>query len=212
VFAYASNQHLKKEKMSLKIGIIAIVCSIVCGYTYYDFTSKILSRPMQTDTITTEPTSFFSYTVNSLDGQPISLEQYKGKKIIVLNVASECGYTPQYANWQAFYEAHKDKVVVLGFPCNDFGGQEPGEAKSIAGFCQKNYGVTFPMFEKVAVKGTSKAPVYQWLTDPALNGWNKQEPSWNFCKYLIDENGKLVNFFASAVKPDNADFVKAIGL
>jgi glutathione peroxidase len=197
------------RKAGIKIGLIALVCSALAAFTYFDFTHKVINRPMETLNPTT---SFFSYTVNSLDGQPISLEQYKGKKIIVLNVASECGYTPQYANWQAFYEAHKDKVVVLGFPCNDFGGQEPGEAKSIAGFCQKNYGVTFPMFEKVAVKGASKAPVYQWLTDPALNGWNKQEPTWNFCKYLIDENGKLVNFFASAVKPDNADFVKAIGL
>jgi glutathione peroxidase len=195
--------------MSIKLGFIAVACSIICGYTYYDFTNKSLARPMETSNSTT---SFFSYTVNSLDGQPVSLEQFKGKKIIVLNVASECGFTPQYADWQTYYEAHKDKVVVLGFPCNDFGGQEPGEAKTIAGFCQKNYGVTFPMFEKVAVKGANKAPVYQWLTDPALNGWNKQEPTWNFCKYLIDENGKLVNFFASAVKPDNADFVKAIGL
>ncbi|MEI6410856.1 MAG: glutathione peroxidase [Bacteroidota bacterium] len=160
-----------------------------------------------------DPTvSFFSFTVNGLDGKPVSLEQYKGKKIIVLNVASECGYTPQYADWEKYYEAHKDKVVVLGFPCNDFGGQEPGSAAQITTFCTKNYGVTFPMFEKVAVKGADTAPIYKWLTDPALNGWNSQAPSWNFCKYLIDEQGKLVNFFASGVKPESADFVKAIGL
>ncbi|MBU6340593.1 MAG: glutathione peroxidase [Bacteroidetes bacterium] len=196
--------------MSIKLGFLAAVFTLLGAYTYYDCTGKILNRPMNIQE--TSPTSFFSYTVNSLDGKPVSLEQYKGKKIIVLNVASECGYTPQYADWQAFYEAHKDKVVVLGFPCNDFGSQEPGDAKQIGTFCQKNYGVTFPMFEKVHVKGAEKAPVYQWLTDPALNGWNNQEPSWNFCKYLLDENGKLLNFFASKIKPDNAEFKQAIGL
>jgi len=200
----------KIKNMSIKLSLLVAICTIFGAYTYLDFTGKILNRPMQTQE--TETKSFFSYTVNSLDGKPVSLEQFKGKKIIVLNVASECGYTPQYADWQAFYEAHKDKVVVLGFPCNDFGGQEPGDATKISSFCQKNYGVSFPMFEKVHVKGNDKAPVYQWLTDPALNGWNNQEPSWNFCKYLLDENGKLLNFFASRVKPDNADFVKAIGL
>lgn len=157
-------------------------------------------------------TSFFQFTVNSLDGRPVSLEQYKGKKIIVLNVASKCGYTPQYADWEKFYEAHKDKVVVLGFPCNDFMGQEPGSAEDIAEFCQKNYGVSFPMFEKVHVKGDEIAPVYKWLTDPAQNGWNSQEPTWNFCKYLINEKGELSHFFASKVKPDSPEFLAAMGM
>jgi len=155
--------------------------------------------------------SFFQFTVNSLSGEPVALEQFRGKKIIVLNVASKCGYTPQYADWEEYYTANKDKVVVLGFPCNDFGGQEPGSAEDIAEFCQKNFGVTFPMFEKVQVKGDGKAPLYQWLTDPARNGWNSQEPSWNFCKYLINEKGELTHFFASKVKPDTPEFLAAIG-
>lgn len=167
---------------------------------------------METISSDTASTSFYQFIVNSLDGKPVSMEQYKGKKIIVLNVASECGYTPQYADWEKFYEANKEHVVVLGFPCNDFGAQEPGSAIEIASFCQKNYGVTFPMFEKVAVKGEHQAPLYHWLSDPAQNGWNAQVPTWNFCKYIIDENGRLTHFLASNVKPDNMEFLQAMGL
>ncbi|MDX2135165.1 MAG: glutathione peroxidase [Saprospiraceae bacterium] len=155
--------------------------------------------------------AFFTFTANSLYGEPVSLDQFKGKKVVVLNVASKCGYTPQYADWEAFYKAHGDKVVVLGFPCNDFMGQEPGSAEDIASFCQKNYGVTFPMFEKVHVKGPEKAPVYQWLSDPKQNGWNDQEPTWNFCKYVINEKGELTHFFGSKVKPQDEAFLKAVG-
>ena len=174
--------------------------------------SKVSTRPAQASGGSTgSPTSFFQFTVNALDGRPVALEQFRGKKIVVLNVASKCGYTPQYADWEKFYEAHKDKVVILGFPCNDFMGQEPGSAADIAEFCQKNYGVTFPMFEKVHVKGAEKAPVYRWLTDPAQNGWNSQEPTWNFCKYLINEKGELTHFFASKATPDNAEFLQALG-
>ena len=173
--------------------------------------TKVASRPAQAAVGSNTPTSFFQFTVNALDGQPVSLEQFRGKKIIVLNVASKCGYTPQYADWEKYYSENKETVVVLGFPCNDFMGQEPGSADDIAEFCQKNYGVSFPMFEKVQVKGDDKSPVYRWLTDPAQNGWNSQEPSWNFCKYLINEKGELTHFFASKVKPDNPEFLSAIG-
>lgn len=173
--------------------------------------NRVASRPLEASAAKSNPTSFFQFTVNSLDGKPVSLEQFRGKKIVVLNVASKCGYTPQYADWEKYYTANQDKVVVLGFPCNDFMGQEPGSAEDIAEFCQKNYGVTFPMFEKVQVKGDGKSPVYRWLTDPAQNGWNSQEPSWNFCKYLINEKGELTHFFASKVKPDSPEFRSAIG-
>ncbi len=176
--------------------------------------AKAIERPATlTNTNLPMDTSLFDFTVASLEGQPVALSQYKGKKIILLNVASKCGYTPQYADWERFYEANKDEVVVLGFPCNDFMSQEPGSAADIAEFCQRNYGVTFPMFEKVHVKkGADQAPLYQWLTDPALNGWNSQEPSWNFCKYLINENGELTHFFPSKVKPDSPEFLEAMGL
>lgn len=177
--------------------------------------SKVASRPAEASTtaaMTKTSPVLPDFTVNSLDGTPVSLSQYRGKKIIILNVASKCGYTPQYADWEKFYESHKDKFVVLGFPCNDFMSQEPGSAGEIAEFCQKNYGVSFPMFEKVHVKGDGQAPLYRWLSDPAQNGWNSDVPSWNFCKYLINEKGELTHFFASKVKPDSPEFVTAAGI
>ncbi len=175
--------------------------------------NQVASRTQAIKTSSTQNTpamSFYDFTVNSLDGQPVSMAQFRGKKIVVLNVASRCGYTPQYADWERFYRENQEHIVVLGFPCNDFMGQEPGSAEEIAEFCQKNYGVTFPMFEKVHVKGEAKAPIYRWLTDPQQNGWNSQEPSWNFCKYLINEKGELTHFFASKVKPDSPEFQSAI--
>ena len=172
--------------------------------------NKIATRPTALTTTQTMPTSFFQFTVNGLDGKPVALEQFRGKKIIVLNVASKCGFTPQYADWEKFYAENKDNAVVLGFPANDFMSQEPGSAEEIATFCEKNYGVTFPMFEKVHVKGDNIAPVYKWLSDPAQNGWNNQEPSWNFCKFLINEKGELTHFFASKVKPDSPEFLAAL--
>lgn len=196
----------------MKILLVGLVIAAGASLSFVYFQQKFNgthARPMNTPEA---KTSFFQFTVNGLDGNPVALESFKGKKIIVLNVASECGYTPQYADWQKFYTEHSDKFVVLGFPCNDFGSQEPGSAKEITTFCQKNYGVTFPMFEKVHVKGAEKAPVYKWLTDPEQNGWNKDEPSWNFCKYLINEQGELTHFFKSGVKPDSKEFKEAAGI
>jgi glutathione peroxidase len=157
-----------------------------------------------------EESKFYTFKVRSLDGVEVNLEQFKGKKIVVLNTASACGYTPQYTDWEAFYKQNKDKIVVLGFPCNQFAGQESGSNAEIKTFCQKNYGVTFPVFEKVDVKGSNQALIYKWLTDKAQNGWCDKTPSWNFCKYLINEKGDLVEFFASNIKPDNAEFLVAI--
>ena len=156
--------------------------------------------------------SLYDFTVKSIDGKTVPLSGFRGKKVIILNTASKCGYTPQYADWEKFYKAHGDKIVVLGFPANNFMGQEPGTNEEVASFCQKNYGVTFPMFEKVDVVGNDQAPLYKWLTTKSLNGWNDKAPTWNFCKYVIDEEGKLTNFFASGVKPDDAEFKKAVGI
>jgi glutathione peroxidase len=139
--------------------------------------------------------------------QTIDFSLYKGKKVVVLNVASKCGYTDQYADWEKFYRLNKEKVVVLGFPSNEFLWQERGSNNEIAAFCTLTYGVTFPMFQKTTVRGSDKSPLYQWLTKPDLNGWNKQEPLWNFCKYLIDENGNLRAFFSSKIKPDDEAFL-----
>ncbi|MGF7217154.1 glutathione peroxidase [Spirosoma lacussanchae] len=156
--------------------------------------------------------SLYDFTVNSIDGKPVALNAYRGKKVIILNVASKCGYTPQYADWEKFYKAHKDKFVVLGFPANNFANQESGNNEEIATFCQKNYGVSFPMFEKVSVVGNDQAPLYKWLSTKSLNGWNDKAPTWNFCKYVVNEKGELTHFFASGVKPDDAEFRKAVNL
>ncbi|CCH55315.1 Peroxiredoxin [Fibrisoma limi BUZ 3] len=156
--------------------------------------------------------TLYDFTVKSIDGKSVSLSGFKGKKVVVLNVASKCGYTPQYGDWEKFYKEHGSKIVVLGFPANDFASQEPGSNEEIATFCQKNYGVTFPMFEKVVVTGKEQAPLYKWLSSKSLNGWNDKAPTWNFCKYVINEQGQLTHFFASGVKPDDAEFKKAVGI
>jgi glutathione peroxidase len=167
-------------------------------------TSQLVSNPNKTS-------MFYNFKLKSLDGsETIDFSRYKGKKVIILNVASKCGYTPQYADWQAFYEKNKDHVEVLGFPSNEFLGQEPGNNAQINEFCKKNYGVTFQMFEKTTVKGNDKSELYTWLTTKDQNGWNEKEPSWNFCKYVINENGELTNFFSSEIKPEDVDFIAAI--
>ncbi|WP_309568728.1 glutathione peroxidase [Geothrix limicola] len=149
--------------------------------------------------------SLHDITLNTLDGKPQSLAAYKGKVVLAVNVASECGFTPQYAGLEKLYEQQKGRgLVVLGFPCNQFGGQEPGSAEEIHSFCQKNYGVTFPLFEKLEVKGPGQAPLYQFLT--AKHG----EPAWNFHKYLIGKDGQVIAAFSSKVAPDSPELKAAI--
>lgn len=194
----------------MRIGILLITLSLPAWFWSCFNGNKVASAPKETISATNqEKPSFYDLKAVSLDGETIDMSKYKGKKIIVLNVASKCGYTPQYADWQKFYESNKDQVEVLGFPCNQFLGQEPGSSDEIATFCQKNYGVTFQMFDKVDVKGDQQHAIYQWLTDPNKNGWNSEVPSWNFCKYLINEEGKLTHFFGSKIKPDNQEFMAA---
>lgn len=173
------------------------------------FTQKtVLNRPEKMEITAT--TNFYSFKMKGIDGKEIDFSQYKGKKIVILNTASKCGYTPQYADWEKFHKANKD-VVILGFPANEFGGQEPGTNEEISSFCSLNYGVSFQMMEKVVVKGSGKCELYQWLSDKSKNGWNDKEPSWNFCKYVINEKGELQNFFASGIKPNSPEFLAAIG-
>jgi glutathione peroxidase len=154
--------------------------------------------------------SIYDFTLNDIDGKPVDLAKYKGKKLLLVNVASKCGYTPQYAELQELYEAYEGKFTILAFPANNFGGQEPGTSEDIKSFCSENYGITFPIFEKISVKGVDKHPLYRWLSDKYLNGWNNTEPSWNFCKYFIDEEGKLIKFFPSSVKPMDNEIIKLI--
>ncbi len=146
--------------------------------------------------------SFYDYAAISIDGEEISMSEFKGKKILIVNVASRCGYTPQYDGLQELYEKYSDQLVILGFPSNDFLFQEPGGNDKIKTFCRTRYGVTFPMFEKTVVKNNSaQHPIYTWLSNESLNGKLDSPPSWNFCKYLIDEEGNLLNFFGAKVKP-----------
>ena len=145
--------------------------------------------------------SFYALSAEDINGEIISMGAYKGKKVLVVNVASRCGYTPQYEGLQTLYETYQDSLVVLGFPSNDFMWQEPGSNTEIKTFCQRTYGVTFPMFSKIHVKGRKKHPIYDWLSDGKLNGWNDDSPGWNFNKYLLDEKGALIELYGAAIEP-----------
>ena len=148
-----------------------------------------------------ERQSFYDFHAQDIDGNIISMNDFKGKKILVVNVASRCGYTPQYEGLQALYETHHDSLIILGFPSNDFMWQEPGSNTEIKKFCKTIYGVTFPMFSKIHVKGRKQHPIYDWLSDSKLNGWNDDSPSWNFNKYLLDKKGNLIEYFGADVAP-----------
>jgi glutathione peroxidase len=154
--------------------------------------------------------SFYTFKMNSIDGEAIDFSQYKGKKVMLVNVASKCGLTPQYAELEQLHEQYGDKLVILGFPANNFAGQEPGTNDEIQEFCKKNYGVKFQMFEKISVKGDNQHPLYQWLTKKELNGWNDEAPAWNFTKYLVNEKGELIKVFRSKVKPTDKEVINAI--
>ncbi len=156
------------------------------------------------------PASIYDFKVEGLSGGTIDFSSFKGKKILIVNTASECGYTPQYEDLQALSEKYKGKLVVVGFPANNFGAQEPGTNAEIAGFCKKNYGVTFPMAAKISVKGDDKAPIYQWLTQKAYNKYADSEVKWNFQKYLINEKGELVGVYMSKVKPLSKELIADI--
>jgi glutathione peroxidase len=154
--------------------------------------------------------SFYSLKFNLTDGKEISFDQFKGKKILLVNVASFCGYTSQYEGLEKLYKENQDKLFVLGFPANNFGAQEPGKDEEIASFCRLDYGVTFPIFKKSSVLKPDQNPIYDWLSNKKLNGWNDQPPGWNFCKYVVDENGRLTNFFGAAIAPESMEILAAV--
>ncbi len=165
-----------------------------------------LPAPKNTDI----PKTIYDFKVESLEGGTIDFSKFKGKKILIVNTASKCGYTPQYEGLEKLYEAHKDNLVIVGFPANNFLYQEPGSNDKIAEFCKKNYGVTFPMAAKISVKGSDKAPIYEWLTNKKYNGYDDTKVKWNFQKYLIDEHGKLVAVFYPGTKPESDEVLAAI--
>ena len=145
--------------------------------------------------------NLYDIPIHSLNGEPIELSKFEGKKILIVNVASECGFTKQYKELQKLSDTYPDSLVVIGVPCNQFGNQEPGNAQEIQTFCERNFGVTFLLTEKVNVKGSEQHPLYQWLTSKDLNGKKSSSVKWNFQKYLIDEKGQLIDYYYSLTNP-----------
>lgn len=150
---------------------------------------------------TAQTPSIHDYSFININGETVSLSTFKGKKLLLVNVASECGYTGQYKELQALHEQYGDQLIIIGFPCDQFGGQEPGTEEEIKQFCEKNYGVTFLMASKIDVKGDGQHPIYAWLTSKKQNGVEDSTVQWNFNKYLIDEEGHYLHYFPSAVNP-----------
>lgn len=155
--------------------------------------------------------SFYDLKTILNNGKELDFSSLKNKKVLIVNTASDCGYTNQYEGLQALYEKYKDRLTIIGFPANDFGEQEKGSDDTIEQFCKVNFGVTFPLAKKsTVIKGPQQNEVYQWLTNDEKNGWNYTAPTWNFCKYLIDENGDLTHFFEAAIEPMSKELTAAI--
>jgi glutathione peroxidase len=154
--------------------------------------------------------TIYDFKVAGLNGGTINFADFKGKKILIVNTASKCGFTPQYEDLEALYKKYEGKLVIVGFPANNFFSQEPGSNETIEAFCKKNYGVTFPMAAKISVKGKDIAAIYKWLCNKSDNGVMDAKVSWNFNKFLLDENGKLIGHFKSKVKPMSEEIVSKL--
>ena len=176
------------------------------------FYQLLLATGMAVGISTTLPAaSFGDFSATDIDGKPVALSSFAGKAVLVVNTASRCGFTPQYEGLEALYERYKNSgLVILGFPSNDFLGQEPGNEQEIKNFCTLNYNVSFPMFSKIKVNGKSAHPLYQWMTDKGSNPQFGGKITWNFNKFLIGPDGKVLARFDSAVKPDDPKLVQAI--
>ncbi|MBU2920664.1 glutathione peroxidase [Winogradskyella psychrotolerans] len=158
--------------------------------------------------IATATQSVYDIKINSLQGQPIDLQQFKGTKMLFVNVASKCGFTSQYKDLQHLQDTYKDTLIIIGVPCNQFGKQEPGTPNEIQEFCEINYGVTFLITEKIAVKGENQHPLYAWLTKKSLNGKQNSTVKWNFQKYLIDDDGEFLNYYYSITSPTSTRLIR----
>ena len=194
----SSNKVFQQNRMSLQI-VVFLVCVLMSNLQ----ANKLHEEKMN---------SFYDISIKNINGNNIDLSKLEGKHILVVNVASRCGYTSQYEGLQKLYEDNKDQIEIIGVPCNDFGRQEPGTAPEIKEFCSINYGVEFTLTEKQSTKGKLKSKLYHWLSNPDLNGWNSELPSWNFCKYIINNNGELTHFFPSNVKPNSSSIKDALKL
>ncbi len=198
----------KKYKMKITSILAAALMMVSCGTKENSTTEVVEQKPIQN---VKSMASIYDYTVKDIDGNDFSFSSLKGKKVLIVNTASECGYTPQYAQLQELYEAKGgDNFTIIGFPSNNFGGQEPGSSEEIKAFCSKNYGVTFKMMSKVNAKGSDISPIYQWLTQKSLNGVSDATVKWNFHKFLIDEEGNWVAQFPSGVSPLDEEIMNAL--
>ena len=190
------------QKIKTMIKFIAIATTVLsCAAQTNNSHTTVTNDGASTSATSSVAKSIYDFKVEALDGGIIDLSKYKGKKILIVNTASKCGFTTQYEGLEALYKKYQDKLVIVGFPANNFGGQEPGTNTEIKEFCKKNYGVTFPMAAKVSVKGDDKAPIFKWLTSKSENGVLDAEIGWNFGKFLLDENGHLLSYFPSKVTP-----------
>ena len=197
----------KKEKKTIMKSILIAMCSVMLLMSCKNEAQTTVSPSSKT----MKKENIYQFKVTDLSGNTFDFGSLKGKKILIVNTASECGYTKQYEGLETIYKEYKDKnFVIVGFPANNFGGQEPGSNQEIATFCKQNYGVSFPMMEKSSVKGDDINAVYQFLTEKAKNGLEDSQVQWNFQKYLIDENGELVKVLLSKVKPTDPEIVNWI--
>lgn len=188
--------------MIRKIAFLTVPALILVSMGIASFLSEKLSAARGTKKV---EGSLYDFEISALDGTPINFSRYRGKKLLIVNTASKCGFTPQYADLQKLHEQYGDKVLVLGFPANNFLWQEPADNDAIAAFCEKNYGVTFQMFGKISVKGKDRHDLYRWL-----EGMTGKVPSWNFCKYLVNEDATHVLFFPSKVNPMDKEILDHI--
>ena len=189
----------------VKVLILAFIIVSTVPYLMSN-EKKVSGKSYTIDPITT----VFDYKIKNIYGDVVTLEKYRGKKILIVNVASRCGYTSQYKDLQKLQDRYKNKLQVIAFPCNDFGFQEPGTSEQIAEFCEVNYNIKFPIMEKINIRRSPSHPLYEWLSNSELNGWNDSKPKWNFYKYLINENGKLINIFNSGTSPLSTAIIEAI--
>ena len=198
---------MKKKDMSYRQSILKSIYPMIMWSTH----SNGKKQTLENKNGVTPSMSFYDLTMTAIDGTPFNFSNVKGKKILIVNTASDCGYTGQYEALEQLQQKYKDQLVVIGFPANDFKGQEKSDNQNIAAFCKKNYGVSFPLMEKsIVIKKNQQNLVHKWLSDPSLNGWCNQEPAWNFCKYLINEQGVLVNYFPMTIDPLDPLVIAAI--
>jgi glutathione peroxidase len=198
---------MKKKDMSYRQSILKTMYPIIMKATGTAGSKQV----QENKAIVKGTVEFYTLTTKDIAGNTFSFEQFKGKKVLIVNTASDCGYTGQYENLEKLSKQFKDNLVVVGFPANDFKNQETKDDQAIAAFCQKNYGVSFPLMAKsVVVKSNAQNGVYAWLTSATLNGWCNQAPAWNFCKYLVNEQGVLTHYFPMSIDPLDPIVLEAI--